>query len=116
MESWLPQAELLPHLDLIVHHGGSGTTLGALNAALPQLLLPRGADQFTNAEAISASGAGESLPPERFEAAAVTAAARRLLTDPAPREVAARIASEISAMPAPEEVVARLPELVELAE
>ncbi|SDR04812.1 glycosyltransferase [Actinopolyspora saharensis] len=116
VESWLPQAELLPHLDLIVHHGGSGTTLGALNAALPQLLLPRGADQFTNAEAISASGAGESLPPERFEAAAVTAAARRLLTDPAPREVAARIASEISAMPAPEEVVARLPELVELAE
>nr|WP_246300874.1 glycosyltransferase [Actinopolyspora biskrensis] len=113
VESWLPQSELLPHLDLIVHHGGSGTTLGALGAAVPQLLLPRGADQFANAEAIHASGAGESLLPEQLETEAVTAAARRLLADPAPREVANRLASEIAAMPSPEEVVGRLPELAE---
>lgn len=116
VESWLPQSELLPHLDLLVHHGGSGTTLGALSAAVPQLLLPRGADQFANAEVIRASGAGESLLPEQLETAAVTAAVRRLLSDPAPREMVSRVASEIATMPSPEEVVGRLPELAELAE
>lgn len=51
-EPWVPQAEVLRHADLFVHHGGSGTTLGALSAGVPQLLLPAGADQFANAEAV----------------------------------------------------------------
>ncbi|PRW62798.1 glycosyltransferase [Actinopolyspora mortivallis] len=111
VQSWLPQAELLAHLDLLVHHGGSGTTLAASHAALPQLLLPRGADQFANAEAIRTSGAGERLLPEELETAAVTAAAHRLLTDPAPHRAARHLATEIAAMPSAEEVVPQLPEL-----
>lgn len=30
VHTWVPQADLLPHVDVVVHHGGSGTTLGAL--------------------------------------------------------------------------------------
>ncbi|HEY0636602.1 MAG TPA: nucleotide disphospho-sugar-binding domain-containing protein, partial [Pseudonocardiaceae bacterium] len=30
--AWVRQAEVLPRADLVVHHGGSGTTLGALAA------------------------------------------------------------------------------------
>ena len=29
----MPQAQLLPQVDVVVHHGGSGTTLGALPLA-----------------------------------------------------------------------------------
>src|ERR1700742_3990308 len=32
---WVPQTDLLAHVDLVVHHGGSGTTLGALAGGLP---------------------------------------------------------------------------------
>lgn len=32
VEPWVPQARLLPHVRLVVHHGGSGTTLGSLAA------------------------------------------------------------------------------------
>ncbi|NUU23336.1 MAG: glycosyltransferase, partial [Streptomycetaceae bacterium] len=41
---WVPQADLLPHADLVVHHGGAGTTLGTFGAGVPQLVLPQAAD------------------------------------------------------------------------
>jgi len=27
LHTWVPQADLLPHVDVVVHHGGSGTIL-----------------------------------------------------------------------------------------
>ena len=44
-ERFVPQSEELPHCDLVISHGGSGSVLGALAHGLPQLLLPLGADQ-----------------------------------------------------------------------
>ncbi|WP_433342941.1 glycosyltransferase [Micromonospora sp. CA-111912] len=122
LERWVPQAELLPLVDLAVHHGGSGATLGAAGAGIPQLFLPIGFDGFLNAGAVSAAGAGRRVLPEGVErgedlrradlvsAAAVTEAAGGLLTDPDARQAAKAIAEEIAAMPSPTEVAARLPE------
>lgn len=46
VEAFVDQAALLAQADLVVHHGGSGTVLGALAHGVPQVLLPKGADQF----------------------------------------------------------------------
>ncbi|GAB3545321.1 hypothetical protein J2S53_001037 [Actinopolyspora lacussalsi] len=62
--SWFPQAHLIPRLDLAVHHGGAGTTLTAFAAAVPQLLLSQGADQFDNAASVVTAGAGRSIMSE----------------------------------------------------
>ncbi|QFZ17885.1 glycosyltransferase [Saccharothrix syringae] len=108
---WVPQAHLLPHVDLVVHHGGSGTTLGALAFGVPQLLLPQGADQFANADAVSAAGAGLRLLPGEQDAGAVAEHARRLLAaDGDHRDAARGIAEEIARMPSPDDVARRLPE------
>lgn len=110
---WVPQAELLPHVDAVVHHGGSGTTLGALAAGVPQLLLPQGADQFANAEAVTAVGAGLRLLPGEVTAAAVADRTQKILPrkgNNAHREAARAIAAEIARMPSPDEVAHRLPE------
>ena len=48
--AFVPQELLLPLASAVVSHTGSGTMLGALAAGLPQVCLPRGADQFANAE------------------------------------------------------------------
>ncbi|MFG1868611.1 glycosyltransferase [Micromonospora arborensis] len=113
----VPQAELLPHVDVVVHHGGSGTTLGALAVGVPQLMLPQGADQFANAEAVSAAGAALRLLPEEVDAAAVAERARRLLPrhGAAHRDAARAIAEEIARMPSPAAVARRLPEYAESA-
>ncbi|GGM77110.1 glycosyl transferase [Lentzea pudingi] len=109
---FVPQAEVLRRAALVVHHGGTGTVLGALAAGLPQLVLPQGADQFVNADVLAQTGAGAKLVGPEITADAVTAAAGRLLDDPAAREVAGRVRSEIAGMPDPAAVVQALAELV----
>ncbi|MDX8055073.1 glycosyltransferase [Lentzea sp. BCCO 10_0798] len=109
---FVPQAEVLRQADLVVHHGGSGTVLGALAAGLPQLVLPQGADQFVNADVLAETGAGAKLVGEEVTADAITGAAGHLLDDPSAREVAVKVAAEIADMPAPAAVVQQLSELV----
>ncbi|GAA1794673.1 glycosyltransferase [Luedemannella flava] len=111
LRAWVPQADLVPHADLVVHHGGSGTTLGALAAGVPQLILPQGADQFANAEAVRAAGAAQSLLSAQLTSETIAEYARRLLRDRDHRDAARAIAAEIARMPSPADVARRLPEL-----
>jgi UDP:flavonoid glycosyltransferase YjiC (YdhE family) len=104
--AWVPQATVLPLADLVVHHGGSGTTLGALAAGVPQLVLPQGADQFANADALCAAGAALRLLPGELSADAVTEQARKA---PSLRDAAHTLAEEIAGMPSPAEVARELP-------
>ena len=118
VRAWVPQADLLPHVDVVVHHGGSGTTLGALTVGAPQLFLPQGADQFANADAVSAAGAGLRLLPQELGVDAIAEHARNLLPrhgHAGHRDAARVIAEEIARMPSPDEVARRLPEYAERA-
>jgi UDP:flavonoid glycosyltransferase YjiC (YdhE family) len=105
---FVPQAEVLKHAGMVVHHGGTGTVLAALAAGLPQLVLPQGADQFANAETLSALGAAKALVGDAITVDAIGTAARELLHDPKPRDIARGVAAEIAAMPAPPEVLTEL--------
>ncbi|MEV4150232.1 nucleotide disphospho-sugar-binding domain-containing protein [Amycolatopsis sp. NPDC049691] len=104
--SWVPQAAAISQADLVVHHGGSGTTLGALAAGVPQLVLPQGADQFANAEALVGVGAGVRLLPGELSADAVAEQARNAYSC---REAAQAVAAEIAELPSPAEVARELP-------
>ena len=111
IERYVPQTAVLPHCDVVVSHGGSGTVLGALTLGLPQLCLPQGADQFLNAEAVAASGAGISIAPDTASADAVRDAVAILLRDETYRRAALRVAASIGAMPAPDDVAGVLEQL-----
>lgn len=69
---------------------------------LPQLCLPRGADQFLNAGAVASAGAGISLLPAEATASAIRDAVSRLLGDAAYREAAVAVSRSIATMPTPE--------------
>jgi UDP:flavonoid glycosyltransferase YjiC (YdhE family) len=111
VERWVPQADLLPHVDVAVHHGGTGTTLAALAAGVPQLILPQGADHPRNAEAVTTAGAGEQLPVGGQSAEAIAAKVAALLEDGAVRARARALADEIAGMPSTEDILGRLSEL-----
>ena len=102
---WVAQAGLLPHADLVVHHGGSGTTLGALAAGVPQVVVPQGADQFANAAALS--GVGAAVVVDDMAAIADGVAA----IGAGHRDAARAIADEIARLPAPADVARQLPDL-----
>jgi UDP:flavonoid glycosyltransferase YjiC (YdhE family) len=112
VERFVAQSAVLPLVDLIVHHGGTGTVLSALEVGLPQLLLPQGADQFFNAEILTTAGAGRALPNDAQQPGAIGEAVQALLDDAPERQVAARLRDEIAAMPSPADVV---PSLIKLA-
>jgi UDP:flavonoid glycosyltransferase YjiC (YdhE family) len=110
VEQEVPQAHLLPYVDLVVHHGGTGTVIGSLASGLPQIVMPQGADQFWNAEHLAAEGACRIVradaPPGSI-AAAVTAMTQQQAPE---RAAARRLGGIIAAMPSPDAVARRLQE------
>jgi UDP:flavonoid glycosyltransferase YjiC (YdhE family) len=103
-----PHALLLPHCAGLVTQGGASTIVAALCHGLPHLILPQGADQFANSATAARAGVALVLPPAELTAEAVTAAAARLLADPALTRRARTIQAEITAMPDADEVLGTL--------
>ena len=113
VESWWPQADVMPHAAAVVGHGGFGTTMLALAGGVPQVIVPLfAADQRLNAQCIAAVGAGIYLPGGPAEIANLPAVLERLMTDPAYRASASRLAAEIAALP---DVTLAVPILEQLA-
>src|SRR5581483_4505348 len=108
IERYVPQALLLPHVDLVVSHGGSGSVMGALEHGRPMVIAPMGADQPLNAARCAALGLGRVLDAERATPEDVHAAAAEVLADPACRAAAERMRDEIAALPGPSHAVALL--------
>ncbi|MFF2042956.1 nucleotide disphospho-sugar-binding domain-containing protein [Kitasatospora sp. NPDC058170] len=105
---WVPLAELLGTCDALIHHGGAGTMLTALQAGLPQLLLPQGADHFVNADALTTAGSALQATSDAVDSALLT----RLFTDPALRTAATRLQAENAALPSPAALVPTFEALV----
>lgn len=108
VERYVPQSAVFGTCDVVVSHSGSGTVLGALAAGIPQLCLPRGADQFFNAAVVARSGAGLALQPEEATSEAILGSVRRLLAEGSFRERAEIVSESIASMPSADEVAASL--------
>ncbi|KQV09812.1 nucleotide disphospho-sugar-binding domain-containing protein [Kitasatospora sp. Root107] len=106
---WVPLAELLRVCDAVVHHGGSGSTLTGLQAGIPQLLLPQGADNFVVADILAATGAALRSSSGDVD----TALLARLVGDPELREAAVRLRAENDALPTPAALVPAIEALAE---
>src|SRR6267378_1293257 len=102
---YIPLAALMPHLDLVVSHGGSGTLTAALAYGLPQVVLPMNADQPENAQRVAALGAGIVVDGNEPSPEGISAAVRAALSDPAYRAGARRVQSEIAQLPDVEQAV-----------
>jgi UDP:flavonoid glycosyltransferase YjiC (YdhE family) len=109
--AFVPQALVLPRASAVVSHTGSGTMLGALAAGLPQVCLPRGADQFGNADRVRSIGAGVRLLPREVTPESLRAAVTAVLDDPAYARAAGALQAEIAAMPSAADVLDGLVDL-----
>jgi UDP:flavonoid glycosyltransferase YjiC (YdhE family) len=105
---FIPQAEVLPHCALVVHHAGAGTTFGILAHGLPSVALPQSADNFTIAARLAETGAAISVEPADVTSDAVRGAVNAIFAESNYAESARRLADEIAAMPPPADVAGRL--------
>jgi len=99
VERFVAQHELLPHVDLVVSHGGSGSLMATLAHGVPSLLLPLGADQPHNARRAAELGVAAALDAVTVEPDEVASVARGLLADVEVRERCRAVAAELSALP-----------------
>jgi len=105
IERYIPQAELLPHCDLVINHGGSGSVIGALAHGLPVVVLPMGADQSLNAARCEQLGVGIALDAVAATPRSIGCAAADALDNAAFRAAAQAMREEIERLPGPETVV-----------
>ena len=100
IEKWVPQQDVLPHAAAVVGHGGAGTTLGALGAGVPQVVVPLFADQPANAARIAIAGAGVAASID-----GIGAAIEHVLADDSYRSAARRVADEMRRLASVDEFV-----------
>jgi MGT family glycosyltransferase len=109
IERWVPQQDVLGHAAAAVVHGGSGSTLGALAAGVPLVVVPLFADQPQNARRVAEVGAGLSVEPDREAPEASVAPLREaidtVLANGSYRESARALADELRAQPPVDEAV-----------
>jgi UDP:flavonoid glycosyltransferase YjiC (YdhE family) len=105
VEAWVPQADVLARAAAVVCHGGSGSTLGALAAGLPLVVVPLFADQPANTRRVEAIGAGLAIEPDPE---AIRTAVRRVLEEEIFAARAREVAAELRAQPPVDDAVAFL--------
>jgi UDP:flavonoid glycosyltransferase YjiC (YdhE family) len=111
IERYIPQSVLLPHCDVVLHHGGSGSVTGALAHGLPMVVLPMGADQPLNADRCERLGVGVTLDAVRVTPTGVGNTALTVMDGTRYRRAAEGLRDEIAALP---EVVEAVPLLERL--
>lgn len=89
---YAPHSLLFPHMSLVVHHGGVGTTGQALRAGKPQLVVPHMGDQYDHANRIARMGVGLVLAASQFTAARAASLLDHLLGDERVKNQAASVA------------------------
>ena len=108
VERYVPQSIVLPHVDVVVSHGGAGTTLGALTHGLPHVVVPRlpFGSQRQNAERVDALGIGIHVTQlsDQFLAASI----RTAVTKQSYAVQAKRMLASLLELPSPEDVLAAL--------
>jgi MGT family glycosyltransferase len=80
---FLPQTSLLPHVDLVITHGGNNTIVESLHNGKPMIVLPLFWDQHDNAQRIEETGLGRRLDTYGHEPGELLEAIDHLLGDQA---------------------------------
>ena len=90
---FLPQPAILPHVDLVITHGGNNTVTESIHFGKPMVVLPLFWDQYDNAQRMDELALGLRLAPYEVEGDELRGAIDRLLSD----ETLARRLADISA-------------------
>jgi len=119
VERWVPQHDVFAHARVVVCHGGSGTTFGALAAGLPLVVCPLFADQASNGRLVEQAGAGVMIRPRARpdgglgslgpgDVEPLGRAVEAVLREPRHADVARRIGDEIARTPTLDDALERL--------
>jgi 8-demethyltetracenomycin C L-rhamnosyltransferase len=103
---YTPLTQLLPTCAAVVHHGGAGTSMGALDVGIPQLVIPQLFDHQNTAERVVKRGVGLACGPDLPDGILET-----LVVDGDLREGAREVRAELRTLPTPVDLSRTIVEL-----
>jgi UDP:flavonoid glycosyltransferase YjiC (YdhE family) len=115
VENWLSHSELLPRCRVVVTTGGAHTTISALAAGVPIVIVPTSWDKPENARRLVEAGVAVRLSRRGCTPETLRAAVERVVADPTYRSNARRIATQLAARPGPAGAAALIEETVPAA-
>ena len=83
---FLPHASVIPKVDVVITHGGMGTTQRALAAGVPVCVIPWGRDQNETARRVEICGAGIMIPRNKLSAELLRSSVKEAITRKAESE------------------------------
>jgi UDP:flavonoid glycosyltransferase YjiC (YdhE family) len=98
---YMPHDLVLPHMQVVITHGGMSSITSSLAAGVPLVCIPQGREQPINAARVAATGAGRVIP-SGASASEIAAAVAAALRDESARAAASRFAVAIAALGAGE--------------
>ncbi|MGW4393767.1 glycosyltransferase [Amycolatopsis nivea] len=106
LDRWFPYTELFRTCAAVVHHGGGGSIMTAIDAGVPQMVVRSEGDPGGKimGDAVQDRGLGISTTPAEVTAELLN----RLLTDDTFKRATAEVRAEVAALPTPATVAARL--------
>ena len=87
-------AEVLPRIAAAIHHGGAGTTHALVTHGIPQIVVPKAADQARQAGGVARSGVGYHIPPNLLTVPLAAEALQKILAGDAPARLNAATLQE----------------------
>lgn len=99
--NWVPFDHVLPRTQLMIHHGGMGTTHAAVVHGIPQIVVPHAADQRVQARRVAQAKVGLNLTAHDVRQGMLWEGARALKHDEKVRATARALAQEMAALGGP---------------
>ncbi|WP_370896075.1 glycosyltransferase [Chryseobacterium gossypii] len=91
VSSFVPQAALMPHMDMVICHGGFNTVNDTFINGLPMLITPIAYDHFHTAKLIERAGCGISIRYKRLRVESLRETVFELLENPKYRDAAKKV-------------------------
>lgn len=110
LDRWFPYGELFRTCTAVMHHGGGGSIMTAIDAGIPQMIVRSDGDPGGKimGDAVQNRGLGISTTPGEVTIGQL----ERLLTDDTFKQATAEVQAEVAALPTPATIAARLADLV----
>lgn len=97
VSSFVPQTALMPHMDMVICHGGFNTVNDTFRNGLPMLITPIAYDHFHIAKLIEQAGCGISIRYKRLRIDALRETAFELLENPKYKNAAKEVLNTFTA-------------------
>lgn len=96
--NWIPFEHVLPRTQLMIHHGGMGTTHHAIVQGVVQIVVPHAADQRVQARRVAQAKIGLNLSAHDVRQGMLWEGTRALLSDETVRNTATRMMQQMAAL------------------